>query len=157
PMPNGLGGGGGRQEIAEPVPRRRGAYKTQTDEARLPGIAVRSDLARAVALIVEFGDHGLVNANVHLHLVQVRNAHELLTFAHRLALSDDGLLRAAAEAALLGQVVDDQAVLRRRNSAFVDLLTNFLELGAFLLKDLRLGVAIRFELVFFGGGLLANT
>ena len=80
----------------------------------------------------DLGDHRFVDAGVHEHGRKVGNAHQLLAFADRLALGDDGLLRAGAGARLLGNVVDDEAVLRRAEDALANFFLGVADLGLLL-------------------------
>ena len=107
------------------------------DLRELPGA-----LVLGVLLVVEVGNHGFVDADVDHHLGQVGDLHHLLTLADRLPLSHDRLLRAAATAGLVGDVINDQAVLRRQHEALGDLGFDLLCPGQLLFVDGVLGGAV---------------
>ena len=72
-------------------------------------------------------DEGLVDADVDQHVRQVGDAHQRLAVLHRLALGDDRLGRRRPPLRVcLGDVVDDDALVRGVNLALLDLLEEIL-------------------------------
>ena len=101
-----------------------------------------SEAGRLEALAVDARDQGFVDASIDEHVSKVGDAHQFLPFAHRLPLGDDGQLRAAAQPRLVGNVVDDETVLRRDDRAFSDYVFDFLVVGQLLKVDRSLGLLI---------------
>ena len=93
------------------------------------------DWARARLAGVDLGDERLMHLGVDQHLLEVGDLHQLLPLADRLALGHDRLLRAAAAADLLGDVVDDHAVLRGGEGALGDLGLDVALAGDLLVVD----------------------
>src|SRR5262249_18543735 len=139
------------------------AHLAEPEQAAQPGADVGRERQADVHAVAEAGrlhdfaldagDQRLVYLGVDEHLAQVGDPHQLLALADRLALGDDRLLAAAAVARLLGDVVDDQAVLRGVDPALADLVLDLLVALLLLLVDRLVGLAVGAGLDLLGGRL----
>ena len=106
-------------------------------------LAAEDHLAVAVTnFALDVGNESLMDLGVDHHALQVRDAHQLLTLAHGLALRHHGLLGAKAASGLLRDVVDHKPILRGEDFAFLDFFLQILLLGRFLIEHRSLCVPV---------------